>query len=199
MENIRLVTARGARESLSSLWYASDADLMQIYDAIEDSKTASEIISKLNKLNLLRKFSFYKETSDEIRVKGIDSMGNTSYLIIPKKMMASNDIAAETLPGMKYDIVLLEKEGETGLKKEEVKKLLDHIRGEEVYPLEFPSKTHDCGAMGFITPEAANKLDFIYDYGSKIHDFIASILDDIELESTNHTYSYQGLSIWLDR
>lgn len=199
MENIRLITARGERESLSNLWYASYADMMQIYDAVEDSKTASEIIDNLNQLKLLRKFSFHKETAKEIRLKGIDTMGNISYLIISKSMMSSNDAAAEILPGMKYDIVLLEKEGVTGLKKEEVMKLMDHIQGEEVYPLEFPSKTHDCVAMGFITPEAANKLDFIYSNGSKIHDFIASILDDMELESENHTYSYQGLSIWLNR
>lgn len=117
---------------------------------------------------------------------------------------------------MVYDIALIEKEGTNGLNFNEITLLYDFVssvhtnRETEVYPLEIEAKEHESTAMGFITAKAANILD--YDYkNSGFADFIASILDDMELEDklaidtytigavTYRVYEFKGLKIWLNR
>lgn len=98
----------------------------------------------------------------------------------------------------KYGIVLKEKSFVDGLNRTDLLELFDMIKGEEVYPVEFMAYTHESSAMGFITPEAAEALDYDYET-SGIADFIATILDDIGNESTDCTYSFKGISIWLSR
>ena len=99
---------------------------------------------------------------------------------------------------MKYDVVLLEKEFTDGLTIHEVISLMNKINYGEAYPVEFESRYHECSAMGFISPKAAEKLG--YDYNtSGFHDFIALILDDVNNETSNHEYSFNGISIYLSR
>lgn len=98
----------------------------------------------------------------------------------------------------KYDVVLLEVQGETGLKRSEIMSLLDKINGDEVYPLEILSDVVESCALGFITPKAANTLDFDY-AESGLTDFIKSIIDDINNETKNCEYSFKELTIFMSR
>ena len=68
----------------------------------------------------------------------------------------------------------------------------------EVYPIEIQS---DCqsSAMGFITSEAADKIDYEYEVNTRFADFIIDILDDMDKESKDCMYEYRGLKIWLGR
>ncbi len=96
-----------------------------------------------------------------------------------------------------FDIILIEKPGETGLTKDEIIKLCNYVQT-EVYPIEIEAKTAECSAMGFITNEAADCLDFDY-VASGLSDFIALILDNMNNESETETYEFRGLKIKLTR
>lgn len=113
-----------------------------------------------------------------------------------------------------YDIALIEKPGCDGLNLEEITLLYrfltnPHGRKEEVFPLDIEGA--ESGALGFITPEAYEKLDWDNE-GSGLNDFISSILDDMELEeelsvdsykdgngNIMRVYEFNGLRIWLNR
>ncbi len=73
--------------------------------------------------------------------------------------------------------------------------LLDENGG---YPIEILAKEHESSAMGFITVDAANELEFDYEK-SGLNDFIAGILDDMEKESNDCRYEFKGIKIWLSR
>lgn len=51
--------------------------------------------------------------------------------------------------------------------------------------------------MGFITPEAAEALE--YEYQTGLREFVANILDDMGNESEDGTYEYKGIRIHLSR
>ena len=53
--------------------------------------------------------------------------------------------------------------------------------------------------MGFITSEAADKIDYAYETNTYFANFITDILDDMKNESEDHTYEFKGLKIWLGR
>ena len=101
-----------------------------------------------------------------------------------------------------YEIALCEKPTTDGLVKKDIELLYGLVSNmdntTEVYPIELEAKEHECSAMGFITSEAANILDFDYE-NSGLHDFIALILDDMENERPDHHYSFKGLDIYLAR
>ena len=101
----------------------------------------------------------------------------------------------------KFDVALIEKPFLDGLSFADVKGLFNLLsidENGEVYPIEIQS---DCqsSAMGFITSEAADKIDYEYEVNTRFADFITDILDDMEKESEYHTYEYKGLRIWLER
>jgi len=100
--------------------------------------------------------------------------------------------------GNVFGIVLREKEGSDGLNKDDVIELLDLLGSEEAYPIEISAKEHESSAMGFITTDVVNGLEFDYEK-SGLNDFIAEILDDVEKESNEHCYEFKGIKIWLDR
>ena len=83
MIKISLTTSAGVPEALSNLCYRPTT-VEDIKDTIEDSTTAREIVYNLSKLNILRRFIPDRETDTYIRLKGIDSLGNISYLRINK-------------------------------------------------------------------------------------------------------------------
>ena len=98
----------------------------------------------------------------------------------------------------KFDIVLIEREGECGLQKSEIIALLEKVNGEEMYPIEILSDNVESCAMGFITREAANELDFDY-IESGLNKFVTNILDDMENETETGEYQFNGLAILLTR
>lgn len=98
-----------------------------------------------------------------------------------------------------YEIVLLEKPGEAGLTLKEVMDLHDKLSRPEGYPFEIGDINGNSTAMGFITPQAAEELEFEYGQDSELGVFISSILGDMEKESEDGTYVFKDLRIWLNR
>lgn len=100
----------------------------------------------------------------------------------------------------KFDAVLIEKYGEDGLSREEVNKLLDMLPEDaKVYPLEMFAREAESSAMGFITPDAADRLDYDTGQHTGFGKFVSGILDDMDKESPDHTYEYNGIRFWLSR
>lgn len=95
-----------------------------------------------------------------------------------------------------FGITLIEKPNVDGLTKAEVMEMYDQMNGDEAYPLEISGC--ETSAMGFITPEAAEILNYDYQE-SGLNDFVAVILDDMNNESEDGTYEFRGIRIHLSR
>lgn len=101
----------------------------------------------------------------------------------------------------KFDVALIEKPFFNGLSFADIKGLFNLLftdETDEVYPIEIQSNCQS-SAMGFITSEAADKIDYAYEINTRFADFIIDILDDMDKESEDHIYEYRGLKIWLGR
>lgn len=81
---IRLFTSNGIPEALSNLWYGSECSITELTDAVEDAKSAKDLLVRLGRMKLLRRFQPDRETETRLRFKSIDWMGNISYLEIRK-------------------------------------------------------------------------------------------------------------------
>ena len=79
---INLYLDNGIPEALSNLWYGTDSSVMEIRDAVEDAKNSKELLNRIQKMKLLRKFTIDRENEKRIRFKGMDFCGNISYLEI---------------------------------------------------------------------------------------------------------------------
>lgn len=79
---INLYLANGIPEALSNLWYGSDSAVVEIRDAVEDAKNGKDLLNRIQKMKLLRKFTLDRENEKHIRFKGTDCWGNVSYLEI---------------------------------------------------------------------------------------------------------------------
>lgn len=71
-----LMTAHGLTESLSMLYNNGNCNVIMIYDTIEDSRTAEELVANMNKLKLLNKFKLDRETPEYVRLTTTDYLGN---------------------------------------------------------------------------------------------------------------------------
>lgn len=117
---------------------------------------------------------------------------------------------------MKYDVALIEKDGNKGLQLKEIQLLYGFCSEtfnngrDEVFPVEIEAREHESTAIGFITPAAYDKLDWDIE-SSGLHAFVSSIMDDMELEDelaidsyildgvTYRIYEYKGLKLWFNR
>ena len=54
---ISLYLANGIPEALSNLWYGSDSAVVEIRDAVEDAKNGKDLLNRIQKMKLLRKFT----------------------------------------------------------------------------------------------------------------------------------------------
>ena len=97
------------------------------------------------------------------------------------------------------DVVLMEKPGADGLTSKEVLTLVKMLNGEECFPVEFDNPNGDSFAMGFISAEAAKKIDYNYEAHSKVAEHISGILGDMNKESANHIYAIDGLKVYISR
>lgn len=79
---IRLFTANGIPEALSNLWYRTDSSVVEIQDAVEDARDGKDLLRRLGRMKLLRRFTLDRETEQKIRLKSTDCWGNISYLEI---------------------------------------------------------------------------------------------------------------------
>ena len=97
-----------------------------------------------------------------------------------------------------YELVLKEKYGTDGLERNEVIDLFDMLDENVAYPIELSAYAQESSAMGFITPKAAELIEYDYEY-SGLHNFIALILDDMCRENDDCEYEFKGIKIWLSR
>jgi hypothetical protein len=91
MKNPVLKTSNGIREAMESLWYHNECSIAHIEDAVEDSKTGYELMTKLNSLNLFRKFVVDRETDTKVRLKSVDRLGNVSYFEATKEPQSNKE------------------------------------------------------------------------------------------------------------
>ena len=98
-----------------------------------------------------------------------------------------------------YEIALIEKPGNEGLTRNEMLDLFDMLSRPEAYPIEIGDINGNSTAIGFITPQAAEELQQEYGQDSELGRFISSILNDIDKESEDGTYTFKDLRIWLTR
>ena len=82
--------------------------------------------------------------------------------------------------------------------KLEIIDLLDMLDGTEAYPIEHSAYAQESSDMGFITAEAAELIEYEYEY-SGLHNYIARILDDMCRENDDCEYEFKGIKIWLSR
>lgn len=97
-----------------------------------------------------------------------------------------------------YGLVLREKYGIDGINRNDVIDLFDMLSENEAFPIELSAYAQESSAMGFITPKAAELVDYDYEK-SGLHNYIAAILDDMDRESENCEYEFKGIKIWLSR
>lgn len=97
-----------------------------------------------------------------------------------------------------YGLVLREKYGTDGISKTDVMDMFDMLDSDEVYPIELSANAQESSAMGFITAEAAELIEYDYEY-SGLHGYIALILDDMCRECDDCEYEFKGIKIWLSR
>lgn len=69
----------------------------------------------------------------------------------------------------------------------------------EAFPVEIGDINGNSYAMGFITPHAAEELQYEYGQDSELGQFISLILDDMNKESEDGTYIFNNLRIWMNR
>ena len=69
---INLYLDNGIPEALSNLWYGSDSSVVEIRDAVEDAKDGKDLLNRIQKMKLLRKFTLDRENEKRIRFKGTD-------------------------------------------------------------------------------------------------------------------------------
>lgn len=93
-------------------------------------------------------------------------------------------------------VCLMEKPGEYGLNNVDLSSLMWKLGETEVYPVEFFAVGHECSAMGFITAEFAEVLE--YDY-QDLARFVAGILDDMDQETKDGCYLFHGFTVMLSR
>lgn len=94
---------------------------------------------------------------------------------------------------MMFDIVLVERPHDDGLTKIEIAELLEKTSG-SVIPLDIVGDYSS--AMGFITLDAADQLNYDFD---KVSEYVNSIINDMEKESEDCVYKFDTLAIWLTR
>ena len=81
--------------------------------------------------------------------------------------------------------------------KNEITAMLERIDN-HVFMIEIEADKTESIAAGFISEKAADSIDYDYD-GSGLEEFIANILDDMTNESSDGTYVFKNLSIFMSR
>ena len=94
---------------------------------------------------------------------------------------------------------MIEKPIDEGLTRSEAIDLYDMLAETEAIPIEICNPNGNSVAMGFITVQDADNLNYRYDQDSEFGQFIALILDDIYKESEDCCYKFGTMNIWLSR
>ena len=74
---INLYLANGIPEALSNLWYGSDSAVVEIRDAVEDAENGKDLLNRIQKMKLLRKFTLDREERQAHPLQGNGLLGAT--------------------------------------------------------------------------------------------------------------------------
>lgn len=100
-----------------------------------------------------------------------------------------------------FGISLKEKPHDEGLLRAEITDLYDMLSGVDAIPMEVQGEYSS--AMGFINLTDAEILDYGYNAGSPVYEFVKEILDDMrnETPSGEYVFEYHGneIRIYLSR
>lgn len=100
---------------------------------------------------------------------------------------------------IKYDAAFIEKPDIHGLNKDDILMLITKLEEKQVYPVEAYNTDGESAAMGFIKTESAEKIEYLYDYGTEFNKEIGNILSDTEKERQDQTYNICGLTVLITR
>lgn len=90
-ERISLLYPNGTQGALSNICHGNGynkfSTVMDLRDAVEDSKTAVQLVNNLRNLCLIGmdNMTIDRNTSAYTRIKGIDRLGNIRYLKVEKE------------------------------------------------------------------------------------------------------------------
>jgi len=85
MKNPKYLHDNGIPHVLYQCYFDSDGiDVMTIKDIVEDSKSGKELCDKLNRVQSKHKWEVDRETSEKVRLKSFDPMGNVMYFTCEK-------------------------------------------------------------------------------------------------------------------
>lgn len=97
MKNPRMKTSKGIPLALSNI--CNTCSVTDIEDAVADSRSGAELVSKLNILGIFDKFTLDRETDSMVRLKCVDYCGNVEYLEatkdVPKEKALATHITNE--------------------------------------------------------------------------------------------------------
>lgn len=100
------------------------------------------------------------------------------------------------------DVALIEKEVQCGLTKNDILYLFDKLKitddNAEVYLLEVDNPNGTSSAMGFITKEMAETIDYDYESCGLIG-IIQDVLADVDNENVNKIYVTKGIEVYITR
>ncbi len=98
---------------------------------------------------------------------------------------------------MKFDMVLIEKPLDEGLNPEELMTIGKMVNGDMFIPVEYNAEYSS--AMGLISFKKAEELEYQYQNDSKLGVEVRKILEDMELETEDHTYELEGAKVLITR
>lgn len=90
-----------------------------------------------------------------------------------------------------YDMYLIEKPEGTGINAEEIFKTLRDLKSIDVYPVEILCSKSRSRALGFITVDAARRLDYKYGEKSRIGIFLRLLMADMDPADKDKTFDYE--------
>ena len=96
----------------------------------------------------------------------------------------------------KYDVVLIEKAGDDGITKLEISTMIDMLKGNEFYPIEYTfsdQPVYEVYAMGFIEKSAAASIGYEYGETSPLSYFIGNEI--VKTDGHEWDLDFNGLTI----
>ena len=91
MKNAKLTNESGAR--LSWDFICNRCSVVDVEDAIEDSRDGYELLNAINALDIYEKFSLDRETETMVRLKAKDCFGNMRYITATKEEPKEKQLA----------------------------------------------------------------------------------------------------------
>lgn len=93
------------------------------------------------------------------------------------------------------DMYLVEVAENACMTKADIRRILDHLTEDEIFPMECFARKKHSSAIGFISASFAKYLQFDYD---ELENFVASILDT-DGSSETDGYAYHGYRIFVEK